>query len=128
MKRGVTWARRATAETAGGSPAAAMAWRVASTRAALASESARRRRASRSPGSAMAGVAFGCTLDRGEEGRATLAGKTAELGREGGIESGAAGAGGGNRGVDALAVFGVEPGEQLLVGQHEPAHHLDLLA
>src|SRR5260221_1409589 len=119
MKRRLTWARRATAETPGGSPAAAMAWRVASTRAALASESARRRRASRSPGSAMAGVAFGCTLDRGEEGRATLAGKTAELGREGGIESGAAGAGGGDGGVDALAVFGVEPGEQLLVGQHE---------
>src|SRR5258706_3382089 len=115
MKRRMTWARRATAETPGGSPAAAMAWRVASTRAALASESARRRRASRSPGSAMAGVAFGCTLDRGEEGRATLAGKTAELGREGGIAGGAAGAGGGNRRVDALAGFRVQPREHLLV-------------
>src|SRR5260221_11441120 len=110
MKRRLTWARRATAETPGGSPAAAMAWRVASTRAALASESARRRRASRSPGSAMAGVAFGCPLDRGGEGRATLAGKTPELGREGGIEGGPGGAGGGNPGAEALAVVCGEPG------------------
>src|SRR5216683_4947791 len=128
MKRRLTWARRATAETPGGSPAAAMAWRVASTRAALASESARRSRARRSPGSAMASVVLGGALDGREQRRAGLAGEAAELGREGGIEGGAAGAGGGDGGFDALVVLGVEPGEQLLVGEHEPAHHLDLLA
>src|SRR6266849_331183 len=128
MKRRLTPARRARTETPGGSPAATMASRVASTRAALASESARRRRTRRSPGSAMASIVLGGALDGREQRRASLAGETTELGREGGIESGAACAGGGDGGFDALAILGVEPGEHLLVGEHEAAHHLDLLA
>src|SRR5260370_30399164 len=128
MKRRLTPARRARTETPGGSPAATMASRVASTRAALASESARRRRARRSPGSAMASIAFGDAVDGREQRRASLEGETTELGWEGGIEGGAAFADGGDGGFDALAILSAEPGEHLLVGEHEPAHHLDLLA
>jgi hypothetical protein len=46
-------------------------------------------------------------------------GETTELGREGGIESGAACAGDGDGGFDALAILGVEPGEHLLTGAFE---------
>src|SRR6266702_7497035 len=49
-----------------------------------------------SPGSAMASIAFGGALDGREQRRAGLAGEATELGREGGIESGAACAGGGD--------------------------------
>jgi Phage integrase family len=59
----------------------------------------------------MARIAFGGALDGREQRRASLAGETTELGREGGIESGAACAGGGDGGFDALAFLGVEPGE-----------------
>src|SRR6266508_2180195 len=99
-----------------------MASRVARTRAALASESARRRRIRRSAGSAMARVAF----DGGEQRGTGLTGEATELDRERGVESGATCADGGDRDLDVLAIRGVEPGQHLLVGEDELAHHFDL--
>src|SRR4029077_21100332 len=104
MNRRLTWARRASWEMPGGSPAAAIGWSAARTRAALARESARRSRARCSPGSGMAGLPCAGAFDGGEQGGAGLAGQAAELGREGRVEDGAAAPGSGDGLFDAVAV------------------------
>src|SRR5437588_2460928 len=126
MNRRLTRARRASREMPGGSPAAAIASSAASTRAALAWESARRSRARWPAGSAMAGLYSGGALDGGEQAGAGLAGQAAELGGEDRIQGGPAAPGGGDRVLDAAAVLVAEAAEHLVVGEDEPAQGLDL--